>query len=59
MKIPKGIKFMFLLSVMLFLVGVLASNDVVAACATLIFVVLACTVEILEAIESKTNPETK
>jgi hypothetical protein len=53
MKLSIDMKIAHVMSVVLFILGLYVSNDVVTACATVIFVVLSCTVEILEAIEAK------
>jgi hypothetical protein len=56
MKLSIDMKIAHVMSVVLFILGLYVSNDVVTACATVIFVVLSCTVEILEAIEAKKCP---
>mgnify|MGYP003653665583 CR=1 FL=1 len=53
MKLSMGIKISYVMSVVLSIVGVYLSSDVMVATGVIIFVVLSCTVEILEAIEAK------
>jgi diacylglycerol kinase len=55
MKTSTDIKITFIINIILFFTGMFFANDVMVGAALVIFVVLSCTVEILEAIESKTN----
>jgi hypothetical protein len=55
MKVPINMKVTFILSFILLFLGVILSNDVIIGTAVVISVVISCTYEILEAIESKTN----
>jgi hypothetical protein len=52
-------KVTFILGFILLFWGVITSNDVIVGTAIVISVVISCTYEILEAIESKTNQESK
>tara|TARA_R110000851_G_scaffold276402_1_gene429231 strand:- start:503 stop:685 length:183 start_codon:yes stop_codon:yes gene_type:complete len=56
MKLSMGIKISYVMSVVLSIVGFYLSSDVMVATAVIIFVVISCTVEILEAIEAKKEP---
>lgn len=53
MKISKEMKFTYVGAIILFIIGVISSNDVMVGAAVIILTLLGCTVEILEAIDNK------
>jgi hypothetical protein len=59
MNIPTCMKFSYVVAIAMFVIGFINTDDTMASTAVIVLVVLTCTVEILEAIESKTNQESK
>jgi hypothetical protein len=59
MKIPTTMKITFIFSFILLFLGVILSNDAIIGTAVVISVVISCTYEILEAIQSKNDEESK
>jgi hypothetical protein len=57
MKITNNINYWSLLGFVILAIGLFKSDSVMVGAAVIIFVVLSCTIDILKAIDSKTNQD--